>query len=163
MSENAIKPTSGQAWSWQRWTIARISGNYSPVDIYQCKTSMQSFVLTNQFKCNYLFVISHYVWSIQCNWKCHSWGTSPVNVKSSIIISSHDDCLCSWYECIFFPTYFKFLILYYVSVQYYRFSRRENAIPWNLFYRTQSFVSPLLQSKSINFSSFESTSPSVVW
>lgn len=52
--------------SWTRYCTK--SGKYSPVDIYQCKNTMQSFVLTNQSKCNYLFVISHYVCWIQCNW-----------------------------------------------------------------------------------------------
>ena len=51
--------------SWTRYCTK--SEKYGPVDIYQCKTTMQSFVLTNQFKCNYLFVISHYVCCIQCN------------------------------------------------------------------------------------------------
>ena len=109
------------------WTRnCTISGKYGPVDIYQCKTTMQSFVLTNQFKCNYLFVISHYVCCIQCN--SLERLTSPKCEIYNTIISSHCWMFSSWYECIFscfFPTYFKFLILYYVRPILSLFKRRK--------------------------------------
>lgn len=68
-------------------------------------------------------------------------GSRVVNVKSIIFISSHWWMFSSWYECIFPVSFPHISNSWYciMSVQYYRFSREENAISLNLFSMTQSF------------------------
>jgi len=132
---NAIKPKSWQVWSWQAGLdIAQKSGKYSPVDIYQCKNTMQSFLLTNQSKCNYLFVISHYVCCIQC--KCSfTWGSRVFNVKSIILISSHWWMFSSWYECIFLflSHIFQILDIVLCPSNTIAFQEKKTPFPWIYF------------------------------